>query len=886
MVNISSKEVRALQNATPDQFAQAESLILRGKAGAVRGDPVLQPIVNALAALGVQSAESKRIKSELLKKQTAAQSQQAQTKPLLTVEPYQRPKEGFLSEKTGLAPLTSKLQTKQEILLTAKRRSKTGKIGVGKEAQLVLLQPLAAVLSFAKGIVDLPETAYKVYKNPAILKDIPKSVKQSGVQFGETLRVSPTAAFTRVGSEIVLLGGSSKAIGSLSKASSKTLTKLNPKYVGTAKIGKTLKVPTGGGKVAELKVVGKIPKEKLASQINKAGKRVNAISSQADALLTTLKKSQVIRKPIPGEKSFNAATKKLLKKFDEGTITKKELIELDAAVQSQGAKGLLERSFFADPSGKIRPSRLGTKETKTKIIDYFTEDITFKKSKPQILLFSDIKVEAFPKALKKVAEKLKKGKALAKKEADQLLEFQLKKSGKLKPLGFVSAESELTLAPGEIIKKGKTVGKTIVDGKTVPIIKAEIYKPTGKAKNLLNKLNKGKLTKAETKQLDKLLKKNTGFDYGLSSSPKKAAKYVSVKRVGISSIRSSKPSTTKKKRKGIKVKRIIPKAQKRKPTKKQLSQLSKQKRRVKKVTKASAVSKAKTQKYKKTSRKTSKKPSLPRSPRKVSRLSSSRRKITSTSRKRRAPGYPRSARYPRYPKSPGSPRKGSSKKKPKKYPPRSPPRSPPVRSPPGKPGKLPSRKGRKVTKKPGKKIAYNIYEKRAGKFVKLKFAPLSLKDAKDKLAFRLDNKISRTAKLVPAGKVKKLGKLRSAEKGYFKKYRSNLRNYKIVKGRKVKTPLTFVEKKGKGVISTKGEKRQLQLNRRMKARPRVKRKITRTRNTVKRPKTVTKRKRITVKRTKKTPRTKPRKRIKSSKKKKSVSPQKNFITGLNRFSLA
>ena len=58
--NLSSEELSRIQRATPEQYAQAYSLILRGKAGAVRGDSVLSPLVNAMVGLGLKSAEQLR----------------------------------------------------------------------------------------------------------------------------------------------------------------------------------------------------------------------------------------------------------------------------------------------------------------------------------------------------------------------------------------------------------------------------------------------------------------------------------------------------------------------------------------------------------------------------------------------------------------------------------------------------------------------------------------------------------------------------------------------------------------------------------------------------------------------------------------------------------
>ena len=750
-------------------------------------------------------------------------------KPYGTVTAYQRPKGGVLSEGLGLGGVSSRLSSKRNILRTEKMRSRTGNIRPIKEAELLGLTALSTVVDFGKGIVDLPETAYRIARNPKVLKELPKAVKQSGAEFGELLRVSPGEAFVKVGGEVLLMKGTGAGLNKLSKTSSSQLAKLNPKYVGKAEVGKTLKIKTGAGKTVNLKVVGKIPKETIKSQVSRAGKRLNAISSQADALLKVLKRSKAVKKPIPGEADFSTATKKLLKKFDEGKITTKELAKLDTAIKKEGAKGLLERSFFADPTGKVRPSRLGvTKEGKGSLLDYFVEDITFKKAKPQLLLFEDIKVQALPKALKSIGNKLKRGTALTKREADELLKYQLKKSGKFKPVGFISGESEITLAPGEILRRVKKVGVTIAEGKRIPIVKAEVFKPTGKVKDLLTKFRKGKLTKAQTKELDKLLKKKTGFNYGLSSAKKTAGKYVDIKKVGagiLSKISPKKPTITTK---TISPTYVKPKKKTPKPTKPTSPKKPTPKKPTRKKGKATSKRKAKPKEL-------SKPVSKPKVTRKKSKVtpSRSRRKKPKISRKapvsRLRKRYYRSKKTPssksptrRSPTSSTSPRSYKSPKSTSKYKPYKSPTSKASRGKGAKPitpvKKLSSKKT-KLTKK--KNLGYYVYEKRGKKgFVKLKGLPLTEKQAKDRLAYRLDNKISRTAKLVPVKKVKKFGKITKQQKGYFNKYKKNLRGYKIVKGKRVPTPGTYIEKKGKAVISSPGEKRQLALNRRAKAKPR------------------------------------------------------------------
>ena len=279
-----------------------------------------------------------------------------------TVTPYKRPKEKTVlkqvsvipfrqikrreSLKIGLGELSARLSPRVEQLRNKKILSRTGNMAMGQEAALLGLASLSQVINFGKGIVDLPETAYAIIRDPTILKDVPKNFKKSAEEFGYMARVSPGEAFVRVGTEVVLMKGTGAAISKLSKVSSSALARLNPKYVGKATIGKTLTINTGAGKSVKLKVVGKIPKETLKSQVSRAGKRVSAISSQADDIFTIIKKSRVVRKPIPGEAGFSTATKKLLKQFDEGKISSSNLVTLNKALQKQGAKGLLEISNF------------------------------------------------------------------------------------------------------------------------------------------------------------------------------------------------------------------------------------------------------------------------------------------------------------------------------------------------------------------------------------------------------------------------------------------------------------------------------------------------------------------------------------------------------------
>ncbi|KKL87215.1 hypothetical protein LCGC14_1936930 [marine sediment metagenome] len=237
--------------------------------------------------------------------------------------------------------------------------------------------------------------------------------------------------------------------------------------------------------------------------------------------MSIIKRKRIIRKPIPGEKLISRTTKRLLKRFDDGKITSRQLRLLDDAirVETKGAGNLLERSFFADPRGRFRPSRLGISTQKdASLLDILKGDFTFKTPKPQILVFENVKVAKFPKALKDISKALKSGKALTKSQAKRLLNWQSKKTGRFKPIGALSREPEITLAAGEIIKKVKRVGTTIINGKRVPIVQVKVVKPSISIKNLLKKARSGKITVKELKQLRNKLKKETGFTSRLSRS--------------------------------------------------------------------------------------------------------------------------------------------------------------------------------------------------------------------------------------------------------------------------------------------------------------------------------------------------------------------------------
>ncbi len=299
-------------------------------------------------------------------------------------------------------------------------------------------------------------------------------------EIGRVLRQEPGFALGFVGGEIV----ASKGLGIIGKVAGKFAkvagAKISPKFT-QLKAGKIV-VPSGikGRKPVQIKVAGAVKTigEPIPKQLRLAGKQIDAVTAARDLFGRIIKRKIPIKKPLPTPKASP-----------------------------------LERGLFADPYGRVRVSRLGIKQrVEAKLVDILAGDVTIKQPRPQIVLFERVKVSKFPKSLRGVVEKLKAGKTLSIKERADLIKFQTTPTGEFKPLGFISREPEVLLSPGEIIRRKKTLGVTLIDSQRVPIISAEIVKATEKTKGLLKKAREGVISADELKILVKRLKKETKLE--------------------------------------------------------------------------------------------------------------------------------------------------------------------------------------------------------------------------------------------------------------------------------------------------------------------------------------------------------------------------------------
>jgi hypothetical protein len=468
------------------------------------------------------------------------------------------------------------------------------------QAEIFALSGAKSIVDNLKDVRDTPQTAELIYSQvkgirtvsdlKEFAKNIETGIRQEGASFGQVLKESPGEAVAVVGTNVLIFKGSSKALKALSTVKDVAYTKLlDPKYLGNLKTGTPLnvllKLRKGGGtikvnvtKIAtisdklkggritkatirkggaiinykrkgiryqriKLKPVKRIPTVSLRKQAKLSGKAVLPVSAQQNALLSLLRRTRKIKKPI-GDIKLSKANKKLLKKLDKGKqLTNNEFMRLEKAISRAGSKGLLERAFFADPKGRLRLSRLGVSQKEATFLDYLSGDIRFRKGKPQVLVFPKQLTAKAPPKIQKILNKIQKGKKLNKFDKTRLLQYQLKPAKRFKPVGFLTPESEIT-ARGLIARK-KKIGSVLYKHRRVSIIQAELKKPSRKLNRLIKKSQTGRLTNKEIKRLKRLYKKETGFK--LNSAYLRKGKYYPLSRrllsgslYGLSKIKGAK----------------------------------------------------------------------------------------------------------------------------------------------------------------------------------------------------------------------------------------------------------------------------------------------------------------------------------------------------------
>lgn len=737
--------------------------------------------------------------------------------------------------KTGTLTKAQKrpLNISQKII-KLQTKSARGTLTKKEKAALVGLGFGSVLVETAEGIRQTPKIIETIVKDPGVLKAVPASIKKSGVEFGEILRVNPSLALGRIGGEVFVIATGGKVFKFLGKLTSKGVSKianLDPRLLKIEK-GVIDLTKKGGGKLT----VGTIKevKESLSTQLRRGGKRVTAVSAQADQIVGLIRRKNIIRKPLPfDEQLLTKQTRASLARFDKGKLSSRQIITLNRRLRKESRRipggqlkgiDLLERSTFFDPDRVIRKSRLAIKEEvvpEGSFLDLLRGEASIfkRKARPQIIVVEDI-VEQLPKTkeFKSIISKLKKAKVAGKdakltpNEIARLTKFQVTPSGKLKPIGSTTfqagLEREVTIAPKEAIKRVKKLGTLLVGGKRIPIIAVKIVK---------GKSNVKVIKKIQT------LEKNLN---SLSKSKSKSKTKTSKQKIEKKIIKSKKELTNLKTKKATKeVREFLKETRRARRTtrkKKRFPVGRRLRRGLARGGRAAAVVR----------RGLRKRPSRRARPRRTPSSRARPRRPVS-----RAPGRGRTSPRPRPPRGP-RPRPG--------------PRTPRGPRPPIKPGPKPpiiarpprSKKKRKVSRKK-KTRGHNVFVKpiktlagkKAKRFVRVNKSPLTKSKAKDVRNFVVDRSLGRTGEIRPTSKKAKKSSLR-IPRGFASKSRSKFRKVRKFKGKKIPLKRGRVIERSKNLLDTRSEKKKISVRRFIKQlnAPR-KRKITRTKTKSTRTKT-------------------------------------------------
>jgi hypothetical protein len=431
--------------------------------------------------------------------------------------------------------------------------------------------------------------------------------------------------------------------------------------------------------------------------------------------------------------------------------------------------------MYFDPDRILRKSRLAAGAERVPeegtLFDLLTGEASLfnRTPKPTIYVIEEF-VEKLPKTkefrpiIKKLKASVKAGKDpnLTKAELAKLTRWQVTPSGKLKPIGSTTyqggLEREVTIAPGEAIKKVKKLGTLKVGNQRIPIYAIKIVQGVKKTRLIkrIENLNKtiSELLKRKRKVKTKKAKRN--LDKKIASKKKELEKI-------------------KTKKAGKEVKEFL-KDSRRRPTRRKKVFAT---RRRLAATSASRIR----GKAKRTARRTP-----------ISRTRPVRTTVRKTTR-RVSPRRITPKRTTRRVTSRGTTPKRTTRRVTSR-------------------GTTPKRTTRRVKSKKKEQLrkskeanSYNVYVKSGGRFLKANTKPLSKQNAQDRASYIVDHSTAATAKIKPTKKVKYLGKISSKEVGARNKIKA--RTYRIVKGKRVPLLNTIIEKRGKPRINTRGEKRGL-----------------------------------------------------------------------------
>lgn len=365
--------------------------------------------------------------------------------------------------------------TRQRIqqLRTEKARGDLSVIEGAEKLGLSIASPIIGAGAFGEALFSSQGRQQIYEQGKDIFSDPFGFVKQEGKSIGIDLKQNPEDVFAGLTGELLLAKGTGKVV-SLAGRGVTEASRISPRFKPISTGIKTFDdIPEIDISTGEFKFVSK-PTGELGAIRNVAGTDIQLagrLGTSTAPLIPIKEQIKIAGKIRP---SLVTAQADFPKKFLKGTP--------------------LEKPLFADPSGRLRISRLGLEQKEAGILDILSGDFTFKRGKPKAFIFRDQPIASFPRNIHPIIKKIKQGKPLTQAEQRAFNKFQFETpTGEFKTPGFLSTEPEVIAGVGETLEKVGKEGFTIIKGRRVPIYELNLKKVIGIDKDLDRIINLQKL---------------------------------------------------------------------------------------------------------------------------------------------------------------------------------------------------------------------------------------------------------------------------------------------------------------------------------------------------------------------------------------------------------
>ena len=321
---------------------------------------------------------------------------------------------------------------------------------VATSAALPFIDTAALVQSFARSPRQTASLVGQSLQEGAVVGGQVLLGRRQLTGVTRVLTQEPGRAIGAVGGELAFFRGSGTAISGVRRGVEVGSTVLDPRFVmrrsEPGSLGRfDVPVRTAGVSTVPVRVAGAIgspslPRMTLREQVGFEGRTINAVSGARDLFGTVTRREIPVRKDLPTPDTPP-----------------------------------LERAFFADPLGRIRPTRLGiVDQPSAGLADIISGDVTFRRTRPQAIVFPQQVVEPLPPPLRDVRQQLSRGRPLSPRQETRFSNWLLSPGTRFRPVGFISPEPEVILPPGAVITRERVAGVGLIEGRRVPFIEASI----------------------------------------------------------------------------------------------------------------------------------------------------------------------------------------------------------------------------------------------------------------------------------------------------------------------------------------------------------------------------------------------------------------------------